>query len=162
MISSPSDIRPGRRCSAIGHLLGVTKVQWMKVGRAPVTVSQSLEEIVSALVIDDRGVGAGPVGDAVVDLLEIVPVIDVQRVDVGALLGIGTALAREKAERKGSTRIMEIDLTLSASHEEVRGQSALSRIGAQRHTLRNDPRMQQTAVVEDQAIGTASTKAICS
>ena len=68
-----------------------------QIGRTPVTVGERLEEIIGPLVPHDYRIGTGAVRDALVHLLEIVAVIDVDRVGVGAL-------ARLRARRGGDQR----------------------------------------------------------
>ena len=53
----------------------------------PVTTRDGDEEIVLAFVIDDDRVGTGAVGDSLVQLLEVVLVLDINRIAVGADAG---------------------------------------------------------------------------
>jgi hypothetical protein len=58
-----------------------------QVPRMPVAAGNRCEEVVLALVVDDDGVGSGPVGDAPMHLLEVVAIVDVERVGVRADAG---------------------------------------------------------------------------
>src|SRR4029079_11820318 len=60
------------------------------------------EEVVGALVIDDRRVSAGAVRYAAIDLLEIVAVIDIDGVCVGALLGLRRRRQCDQADERGA------------------------------------------------------------
>ena len=54
-----------------------------QIGRAPVAIGQGLEQIVGVAVAHDHRVGARAIGDPQAFLLEVVAVIDIQRIGVG-------------------------------------------------------------------------------
>ena len=58
-----------------------------QVFRLPVAVTDGFEEVVLAALDHDDGIGAGAIRDALVLLLEVVAVVDVDRIGVRALLG---------------------------------------------------------------------------
>ncbi len=77
----PGPVRPHRRCDDAPHRPAARRDERPvdHVGGAPVAVRERQEEVIDALVVDDRRVRPGAIGGAVIDLLEIVAVIEVDR-----------------------------------------------------------------------------------
>jgi hypothetical protein len=68
----------------------------------PVATGDGDEEIVLTLVIDDDRIGAGTIGDPLVQLLKVVLVVDVDGITVGAAAGgLGTARQWEAERQDG-------------------------------------------------------------
>jgi hypothetical protein len=76
-----------------------------QIGGAPVAVGQRHEQVVRLFVPHDDGIGARAVGDPLVDLLEVVSIVDVDRIRVGAP-GVlrGDRAAREPERRRDDRR----------------------------------------------------------
>ena len=82
---SRTDSTAGATTSSIGHRVGVMMSPGPEIARLPVAVAERLEEVVLAALHDDNGVGAGAIRDPLVQLLEVVSIVDVDRVGVRPL-----------------------------------------------------------------------------
>ena len=68
----------------------------------PIPVPDRLKEVVLAALHDDDRIGAGAVGDALVLLLEVVAIVDIDWVCIGTLLGFDTWSDGEKQEKRAA------------------------------------------------------------
>ena len=74
-----------------------------QIGRAPIAVRQRHEQVVRVLVPHDDRIGARAVGNLLVDLLEVVAVVDVDRIGVGPPGSVGSERAGHECEQQRAT-----------------------------------------------------------
>ena len=93
--------REYRRCDNVEQrpARGRDMAPGAQVLRLPVAVTDGFEQVVLAALDDDDGIGAGAIRDALVLLLEVVAVVDVDRVGVAALLRRDRRRERHEEER---------------------------------------------------------------
>ncbi len=73
-----------RRDHAVeGPTTGFDETPIHQIGRTPVAVGQGLEQVVGIAMPDHHRIGAGAIGDLLVQLFEVVAVIDVDRIGIG-------------------------------------------------------------------------------
>src|SRR5678816_150447 len=96
---------------------------------------------------NDRGVGPGAVTYAVIRLLPIVAVIDVDRVDVGPLLRRGGSPEHCNATANQQPKPTHFRNSSMSTHKDIGRQPPLARVFAEAHAGRDDARMEQAALV---------------
>ena len=99
----------------------------------PVTIRQRQEQVVRTLVAHDRGVRAGAVRDALVHLLVVVTVVDVERIDPGAATSRRDCGRHERAGKRQREAGPQHHLLPDSPH----ASSMCSRPRRCKHCLRN-------------------------